>query len=242
MALVCVVDLNTRYRVPFLTTHNHFHTYRTHVKVTILNRCTATDGEITSSREPHRSTQRQRHRIKRTVPHSPCGVGKDRAANRPWTQRQSLKRPTPSWTRWRLEPHDRDGSVSRSLRSAMTMNLRRSEDEKERASRLHDVGEALAIAQRVQLGQPSPTVTCLRRALGHTIKQGSSQCVMNRVMGFEGLAPGTKRRPFCERRALASPDASSRRRLVRRFHMCVTRMYLPRSSASRDSIRVLTGR
>ena len=179
--------------------------------------------------------------MQRTVPHSPCGVGKDRAAKRPWTQRQSLKRPTPSWTRWRLEPHDRDGSMSRSLCSAMTMDLRRSEDEKERASHLHDVGEALAIAQRVQLGQPSPTVTCLRRALGHTIKQGSSQCVMNRVMRFEGLAPCTKRRPFCERRALASPDASSRRRLVRRFHMCVTRMYLPRSSALRDSIRVFTG-
>ena len=123
----------------------------------------------------------------------------------------------------------------------MTMDLRRSEDEKERASHLHDVGEALAIAQRVQLGQPSPTVTCLRRALGHTIKQGSSQCVMNRVMRFEGLAPCTKRRPFCERRALASPDASSRRRLVRRFPKCVTRMYLPRSSALRDSIRVFTG-
>ena len=50
------------------------------------------------------------------------------------------------------------------LRSAMTMDLRRSEDEKERASHLHDIGEALAIAQRVQLGQPSPTVTwtCLQ--------------------------------------------------------------------------------
>ena len=99
--------------------------------------------------------------MQRTVPHSPCGVGKDRAAKRPWTQRQSLKRPTPSWTRWRLEPHDRDGSVSRSLRSAMSMNLRRSEDEKVRASRLHHVGKALVIAQRVQLGQPSPTVTFL---------------------------------------------------------------------------------
>ena len=106
--------------------------------------------------------------MQRTVPHSPCGVGKDRAAKRPWTQRQSLKRPTPSWTRWRLEPHDRDGSVSRSLRSAMTMNLRRSEDEKERASHLHDVGEALAIAQRVQLGQPSPTVTRLREGRSGT--------------------------------------------------------------------------
>ena len=94
---------------------------------------------------------------------------------------------------------------------------------------------------RVSNTQPSPTVTCLRRALGHTIKQGSSQCVMNRVMRFEGLAPCTKRRPFCERRALASPDASSRRRLVRRFPKCVTRMYLPRSSALRDSIRVFTG-
>ena len=84
-----------------------------------------------------------------------------------------------------------------------------------RASRLRDVEEVLAIAQRVQLGQPSATVTCLRRALGHAYKQGSSQCVMNGVMRFEGLAPGTERRPFCERRALASPDASSRRWLVR---------------------------
>ena len=131
--------------------------------------------------------------------------------------------------------------MSRSLCSAMTMDLRRSEDEKERASHLHDVGEALAIAQRVQLGQPSPTVACLRRALGHTIKQGSSQSSMIGVTKFEGLAPRTERRPFCERRALASPDASSRRRLVRRFPKCVTRMYLPRSSASRDSSQIKTG-
>ena len=34
---------------------------------------------------------------------------------------------------------------------------------------------------------------------------------------------------------------SSRRRLVRRFAMSVTQMYLPRSSASRDSSRTLTG-
>ena len=179
--------------------------------------------------------------MRRTVPHSPCGVGKDRAANRPWTQRQSLKRPTPSWTRWRLEPHDRDGSVSRSLRSAMSMNLRRSEDEKVRASRLHHVGKALVIAQRVQLGQPSPSVSCLRRALGHPIKHGSCLCVMIGVMRFEGLAPRTERRPFCERRALAPPDASSRRRLVRRFAKRLMRWYLPRSSASRDSSRIKTG-
>ena len=178
--------------------------------------------------------------MNRTVPHSPRGVGKDGAAKRPWTQRQSLKRPTPSWTRWRLEPHDRDGSVSRSLRSAMSMNLRRSEDEKVRASRLHHVGKALVIAQRVQLGQPSPSVSCLRRALGHPIKHGSCLCVMIGVMGFEGLAPRTERRPFCERRALAPPDASSRRRLVRRFHMCVTRMFLPRSGALCDSSRIFT--
>ena len=127
------------------------------------------------------------------------------------------------------------------MRSAMTMIFRRSEDRKERASRLNDVGEALAIAQRVQLGQPSPTVTCLRRALGHTIKQGSSQSSMIGVTRFEGLAPRTERRPFCERRALASPDASSRRRLVRRFPKRFMRWYLPRSSASRDSIRVFTG-
>ena len=127
------------------------------------------------------------------------------------------------------------------LRSAMSMNLRRSEDEKVRASRLHHVGEALVIAQRVQLGQPSPSVSCLRRALGHPIKHGSCLCVMIWVMRFEGLAPCTKRRPFCERRALALPDASSRRRLVRRFAKRFMRWYLPRSSASRDSIQVFTG-
>ena len=89
----------------------------------------------------------------------------------------------------------------------MTMIFRRSEDWKERASRLHDVEEVLDIVQRVELGHPSPTATCLRRALGHTIKQGSSQSAMIGVARFEGLAPRTERRPFCERRALASPDA-----------------------------------
>ena len=84
-----------------------------------------------------------------------------------------------------------------------------------RASRLRDVEEVLAIAQRVELGHPSATTTCLRRALGHAYKQGSSQWVMNGVMRFEGLAPGTELRPFCERRALAPPNGSSRRWLVR---------------------------
>ena len=97
--------------------------------------------------------------------------------------------------------------MSRSLRSAMTMIFRRSEEWKERASRLHDVEEVLDIVQRVELGHPSQAASCLWRALGHTIKQGSSQSAMIGVARFEGLAPRTERRPFCERRALASPDA-----------------------------------
>ena len=108
----------------------------------------------------------------------------------------------------------------------MTMNLRRSEDEKERASRLRDVEEVLAIAQRVELGHPSATTTCLRRALGHTIKQGSSQWVMNGVMRFEGLAPRTERRPFLRAESARVARCSSRRRLVRRFARRVTRRYL----------------
>ena len=61
--------------------------------------------------------------------------------------------------------------MSRSLRSAMMMISRRSEDWKERASRLHSAAALVALAARGQLGQPSLTASCLRRALGHTIKQ-----------------------------------------------------------------------
>ena len=56
---------------------------------------------------------------------------------------------------WRLEPHDRDGSMSRSLRSAMTMIFRRSEDWKERASRPHSAAALVALAARVPLGHQS---------------------------------------------------------------------------------------
>ena len=61
------------------------------------------------------------------------------------SQTQARKRSTRSWTTWRLEPHDRDGSMSRSLRSAMMMIFRRSEDWKERASRLHSAAALTSV-------------------------------------------------------------------------------------------------
>ena len=96
--------------------------------------------------------------------------------------------------------------MSRSLRSAMTMIFRRSEDWKERASRLDSAAALVALAARVQLGSILNCLMPAERALGHTMKQWSSQSAMNGVTRFEGLAPRTERRPFCKRRALAPPD------------------------------------
>ena len=164
--------LTTRYTVPCSELHHHFHTYSTHVKITISRATTATNGEITASREPPRSTLQRRHCTHRISTHAALRSRTNRAPSHPCSPAQSRKRSAQSWTRWRLEPHDRDGSMSRSLRSAVTMVCRRSEDWMKRASRLRDVEEVLAIAQRVELGHPSATTTCLRRALGHAYKQG----------------------------------------------------------------------
>ena len=88
----------------------------------------------------------------------------------------------------------------------MMMIFRRSEDRKERASRLDSAAALVALAARVQLGSILNCLMPAERALGHAIKQWSSQSAMNGVTRFEGLAPRTERRPFCERRALAPPD------------------------------------
>ena len=93
----------------------------------------------------------------------------------------------------------------------MTMNFRRSEDWKERASRVHSAAALTcdhALAPRVQLGQhlQLPRACGGRSGTRSSMKQGPSQSAMNGVTRFEGLAPRTERRPFCERRALAPPD------------------------------------
>ena len=158
MALVCVGELNTQGLEYHLqhpgTRFTHRNSYGTHVKITISKATTATDGEITASREPPRSTLRRRHRTRRIPTRAASRARTNRAASHPCSTAQSRKRSTRSWTTWRLEPHDRDGSMSRSLRSAMMMIFRRSEDWKERASRLHSaVALTSVVAARVQLGQ-----------------------------------------------------------------------------------------